>query len=42
VVLVKLGHYHSLERLYDYAAARTGDLDQLEKIATGYSTRERF
>jgi len=31
-----------LERLYDYAAARAGDLDQLEQIAAGYVTRERF
>jgi hypothetical protein len=29
-----------LERLYDYAAARAGDLDQLEQIAAGYVTRE--
>ena len=31
-----------LERLYDNAAARAGDLDQLEQIAAGYATRERF
>jgi DNA helicase-2/ATP-dependent DNA helicase PcrA len=31
-----------LERLYDAAHARSGDLDQLEQIATGYPTRERF
>src|SRR5205823_9229665 len=28
--------------LYDYAASRAGDLDQLEQIAMGYPNRERF
>jgi DNA helicase-2/ATP-dependent DNA helicase PcrA len=31
-----------LERLYDYATARAGDLEQLEQIAAGIPTRERF
>jgi DNA helicase II / ATP-dependent DNA helicase PcrA len=31
-----------LERLYDYPAARVGDLDQLEQIAASYTSRERF
>ncbi len=31
-----------LDRLYDYPAARAGDLDQLEQIASGYASRERF
>jgi DNA helicase-2/ATP-dependent DNA helicase PcrA len=30
------------ERLYDYAPSRVGDLDQLEQIAAGYRSRERF
>ena len=31
-----------LERHYDGAAARVGDLDQLESIARAYRTREEF
>jgi DNA helicase-2/ATP-dependent DNA helicase PcrA len=31
-----------LDRLYDYPASRVGDLDQLEQIASGYTSRERF
>jgi DNA helicase-2/ATP-dependent DNA helicase PcrA len=42
VGLVREWYQPQLERLYDYAAARAGDLDQLEQIAAGYSTRERF
>jgi DNA helicase-2/ATP-dependent DNA helicase PcrA len=42
VVLVREWYQPQLERLYDYAAARAGDLDQLEQIAAGYLTRERF
>ena len=42
VELVREWYQPQLERLYDYAAARTGDLDQLEQIAAGYVTRERF
>ena len=40
--LVREWYQPQLERLYDYAAARSGDLDQLEQIAAGYATRERF
>ena len=40
--LVREWYQPQLERLYDYAAARAGDLDQLEQIAVGYVTRERF
>src|SRR4029077_10757163 len=42
VALVREWYQPQLERLYDYAAARAGDLDQLEQIAAGYTTRERF
>src|SRR6516165_7163727 len=42
VGLVREWYQPQLERLYDYAAARIGDLDQLEQIAAGYATRERF
>jgi DNA helicase-2/ATP-dependent DNA helicase PcrA len=31
-----------LERLYDYPTARAGDLEQLEQIAMGHPSRERF
>jgi len=31
-----------LERLYDYPTARTGDLEQLEQIAMGHASSERF
>jgi DNA helicase-2/ATP-dependent DNA helicase PcrA len=35
--------YHPhLERLYDAARVRAGDLDQLEQIAAAYPSRERF
>jgi DNA helicase II / ATP-dependent DNA helicase PcrA len=40
--LVREWNQPQLERLYDYAATRSGDLDQLEQIAAGYATRERF
>jgi ATP-dependent DNA helicase UvrD/PcrA len=40
--LVREWYQPQLERLYDHAAARAGDLDQLEQIAAGYVTRERF
>jgi DNA helicase-2/ATP-dependent DNA helicase PcrA len=40
--LVREWYQPQLERLYDYAVARSGDLDQLEQIASGYATRERF
>src|SRR5260370_11140868 len=42
VELVREWYRPQLERLYDYVAARAGDLDQLEQIAAGYVTRERF
>jgi ATP-dependent DNA helicase UvrD/PcrA len=40
--LVREWYQPLLERLYDNPAARAGDLDQLEQIAAGYATRERF
>jgi len=39
---VRAWYQPHLERLYDYAAARAGDLEQLEQIAMGHSSRERF
>jgi DNA helicase II / ATP-dependent DNA helicase PcrA len=39
---VRLWYQPHLERLHDYAAARTGDLEQLEQIAIGHPSRERF
>ena len=40
--LVRDWYQPLLDRLYDYPAARAGDLDQLEQIAFGYASRERF
>jgi DNA helicase-2/ATP-dependent DNA helicase PcrA len=40
--LVRTWYQPHLERLYDYALSRAGDLDQLEQIAMGYPNRERF
>jgi len=40
--LVRAWYQPHLERLYDYAPSRAGDLDQLEQIAMGYPSRERF
>jgi DNA helicase-2/ATP-dependent DNA helicase PcrA len=40
--LVRAWYQPHLERLYDYAPSRAGDLDQLEQIAMGYPNRERF
>jgi DNA helicase-2/ATP-dependent DNA helicase PcrA len=42
VELVREWYQPQLERLYDYVAARAGDLDQLEQLAAGYATRARF
>jgi DNA helicase-2/ATP-dependent DNA helicase PcrA len=42
VGLVRTWYQPHLERLYDYAPSRAGDLDQLEQIATGHPSRERF
>jgi DNA helicase-2/ATP-dependent DNA helicase PcrA len=39
---VRLWYQPHLERLYDYAAARAGDLEQLEQIAIGHRSREHF
>jgi ATP-dependent DNA helicase UvrD/PcrA len=39
---VRAWYQPHLERLYDYAAARVGDLEQLEQIATGHPSRESF
>jgi len=40
--LVHIWYRPQLERLYDAAQARAGDLDQLEQIAGAYPSRERF
>ena len=40
--LVRAWYQPHLERLYDYAPSRAADLDQLEQIAMGYPSRERF
>ncbi len=42
VGLVRAWYQPHLERLYDYAPSRSGDLDQLEQIALGHASRERF
>ena len=42
VGLVRTWYQPHLERLYDYAPSRSGDLDQLEQIALGHPSRERF
>jgi DNA helicase-2/ATP-dependent DNA helicase PcrA len=42
VGLVRAWYQPHLERLYDYVPSRVGDLDQLEQIAVGYPSRERF
>jgi DNA helicase-2/ATP-dependent DNA helicase PcrA len=39
---VRLWYHPHLERLYDYAAVRSGDLEQLEQIAIGHPSRERY
>src|SRR5215472_12643124 len=39
---VRLWYQPHFERLYDYAAVRAGDLEQLEQIAIGLPSRERF
>jgi DNA helicase II / ATP-dependent DNA helicase PcrA len=40
--LVRDWYQPLLDRLYDYPAARAGDLDQLEQIALGYASRGYF
>ena len=40
--LVRDWYQPLLDRLYDYPAARAGDLDQLEQIALGYASRGHF
>ncbi len=40
--LVRAWYAPELERLYDAATARAGDLEQLEGIGASYPTRERF
>ncbi|MGB9646767.1 MAG: ATP-dependent helicase, partial [Stellaceae bacterium] len=42
VGLVRTWYQPHLERLYDYAPSRAGDLDQLEQIAMDHPSRERF
>jgi DNA helicase-2/ATP-dependent DNA helicase PcrA len=39
---VRAWYQPHLERLYDFAPARTADLEQLEQIAMGHPSRERF
>jgi len=39
---VRAWYQPHLERLYDYATARAGDLEQLEQIAMGHPSRESF
>jgi DNA helicase-2/ATP-dependent DNA helicase PcrA len=40
--LVREWYRPQLERLYDAAFSRLGDLEQLEQMSTAYATRERF
>jgi len=40
--VVRAWYQPHLERLYDAAQVRAGDLDQLEQIAAAYPSRERF
>jgi DNA helicase-2/ATP-dependent DNA helicase PcrA len=40
--LVRRWYQPHLERIYDHAQLRAGDLDQLEQIAGHYPSRERF
>ena len=40
--MVRRWYEPHLERLYDAVHARAADLEQLEQVATGYPTRERF
>jgi DNA helicase-2/ATP-dependent DNA helicase PcrA len=42
VGMVRQWYQPHLERVYDDARARSADLDQLEQIADGYGTRQRF
>jgi DNA helicase-2/ATP-dependent DNA helicase PcrA len=42
LALIRAWYEPYLERLYDQARARAGDLDQLEQIAGQYPTREQF
>lgn len=42
VALLREWYQPHLERMYDHATARAGDLEKLEQISAGYATRERF
>jgi DNA helicase II / ATP-dependent DNA helicase PcrA len=42
VGLVRAWYKPQLERIYDAAFSRNGDLDQLEQLSTQHATRERF
>jgi DNA helicase-2/ATP-dependent DNA helicase PcrA len=42
VAAIGLWYQPHLERIYDEARARAGDLEQLEQIAAGHASRERF
>jgi DNA helicase-2/ATP-dependent DNA helicase PcrA len=42
ISLAKRWYIPHLERLHDDAEARTADIDNLERMASGYASRERF
>ncbi len=42
VAMVRRWYQPHLERIYDAAHVRAGDLEQLEHLAAGYPSRERF
>ncbi|TMA77977.1 MAG: ATP-dependent helicase, partial [Deltaproteobacteria bacterium] len=42
VAAVRRWYQPHLERIYDAARVRAGDLEQLEQLAAGYPSRERF
>src|SRR6185369_2954300 len=42
IAMVRRWYQPHLERIYEAAHVRAGDLEQLERLATGYPSRERF